>query len=162
MFWNDEAAKQRSSWTEKWNDECDVASRKFKKRLDVAQFQKSWMEQAGFVDVQEVIYKVCALSFGSEFCVVSSRSMLFSVEAKIQPRTLFCHSDRVSLLSVLTSLLDPNRTLGQITPSQRDRRLRSRHDARSRGTDHKLPVYLRFGEKCRGDEGVDGACQGGV
>ena len=63
VFWNDDAARERCPWIERWNDECDVASRRYKKRLDVAQYQKAWMEEAGFVDVREVVYKVCLSSF---------------------------------------------------------------------------------------------------
>jgi hypothetical protein len=46
------------SWVKEWCAKTDEASIKFGKRTRSAQLIKKWMEDAGFVDVHEKIYKV--------------------------------------------------------------------------------------------------------
>ena len=55
---DDDTMTQYAQATKQWLVLLDEASMKFGKRLNVAQRQKQWMIDAGFVDVQENIYKV--------------------------------------------------------------------------------------------------------
>lgn len=45
-------------WINQWVELIDVASTQFGKKMNVAHLHKKWMENAGFVDVREEIYKV--------------------------------------------------------------------------------------------------------
>jgi trans-aconitate methyltransferase len=56
---SDDDSVERATEVVKWFKTVDEASEKFGKKMDVADNQKQWMIDAGFVDVQEIIYKVC-------------------------------------------------------------------------------------------------------
>jgi SAM-dependent methyltransferase len=45
-------------WIKQWVDLIDAASTKFGKRMNVAHLHQKWIEDAGFVDVHEEMYKV--------------------------------------------------------------------------------------------------------
>ena len=49
-----------AKWIVEWQQLLNEASVKFGKKLIVAEMQKQYMIDAGFVDVHDDIYKVCA------------------------------------------------------------------------------------------------------
>lgn len=49
-----------AKWIVEWQQLLNEASVKFGKKLNVAEMQKQYMIDAGFVDVHDDIYKVCA------------------------------------------------------------------------------------------------------
>jgi cyclopropane fatty-acyl-phospholipid synthase-like methyltransferase len=55
---SDDDTIQRAPWTTEWCERQDVASTRFGKRLDVAHMHKQWLEEAGFEDVREQVFKV--------------------------------------------------------------------------------------------------------
>jgi len=55
---SDDDSVERATEVVQWFKTVDEASEKFGKKMDVADNQKQWMIDAGFVDVQDVIYKV--------------------------------------------------------------------------------------------------------
>ena len=55
---SDDDTIQRAPWTTEWCEQQDVASTRFGKRLDVAHMHKQWLEEAGFEDVREQVFKV--------------------------------------------------------------------------------------------------------
>jgi dGTP triphosphohydrolase len=57
---SDDDTINEAKWILEWQKLLDEASIKFGKRLNVAEMQKQYMIDAGFVDVQDDIYKVCA------------------------------------------------------------------------------------------------------
>jgi trans-aconitate methyltransferase len=59
---DDDTINQGGKWVSEWQRLVDEASIKFGKRFNVAEMQKQYLIDAGFVDVQEDIYKVCASS----------------------------------------------------------------------------------------------------
>lgn len=63
---DDDTINTGGTATKQWLDLLDEATVKFGKQLNVASRQKQWMIDAGFVDVQEEIYKV---SHGTHFPV---------------------------------------------------------------------------------------------
>jgi trans-aconitate methyltransferase len=56
---DDDTIYQTGKWVSEWQQRMDEASIKFGKRLNVAEMQKQYLIDAGFVDVQDDIYKVC-------------------------------------------------------------------------------------------------------
>ena len=63
IFSDDDTIDRGGKATKQWLDLLDEATTKFGKQLNVAARHKQWMIDAGFVDVQDDIYKV---SFGSK------------------------------------------------------------------------------------------------
>jgi cyclopropane fatty-acyl-phospholipid synthase-like methyltransferase len=63
-FRSDDDTIQRAPWTRRLCDELYEAGRKFGKRLDVAHMHKKWLEDAGFLDVREEVYKVLEWFYG--------------------------------------------------------------------------------------------------
>jgi hypothetical protein len=60
---SDEDSVDRAKDVVNWFSTVDLASEKFAKKMDVADRQKQWTIDAGFVDVRDDIYKVCILMF---------------------------------------------------------------------------------------------------
>jgi trans-aconitate methyltransferase len=54
----DDDTMERAPWTAEWNRVLNDASARFGKKLNVAENHKLWMEQAGFIDVQDEVFKV--------------------------------------------------------------------------------------------------------
>jgi SAM-dependent methyltransferase len=54
----DDATMERATWTAEWNRVLNDASAIFGKKLNVAENHKMWMEEAGFIDVQDDVFKV--------------------------------------------------------------------------------------------------------
>ncbi|TVY35145.1 Secondary metabolism regulator [Lachnellula subtilissima] len=48
---------EKAPWTRSWCDTLDVSSTAFGKTLNVGRFHKQWMEEAGFVDIEEKVVK---------------------------------------------------------------------------------------------------------
>ena len=46
------------TWLKDWVNQMDEVSEKFGKRMRTAQLHKQWIQEAGFIDVHEEIYKV--------------------------------------------------------------------------------------------------------
>lgn len=63
-FKSEDDTVQRALWTKELCDELDRASIKFGKRLNVAHMHKKWVEDAGFLDVREEVYKVPKWLYG--------------------------------------------------------------------------------------------------
>ena len=61
VYYNDEETAKKAVWCIAWIKDLDEASLKFGKRLDVADYQRGWVEEAGFVDVTDYIVKVLLL-----------------------------------------------------------------------------------------------------
>src|SRR2546421_8099061 len=57
---SDDDTINQAKWIVEWQEQLDKASIQFGKRLNVAELQKQHMIDAGFVDVRDDIYKVCA------------------------------------------------------------------------------------------------------
>jgi trans-aconitate methyltransferase len=57
-LFSDDNTMEDAVWIKEWSEGTDEASTRFGKRLRTAQDIKKWMEQAGFLDVHEEIYKV--------------------------------------------------------------------------------------------------------
>ncbi len=55
----DDSTYDSVTWLRDWVKQMDEVSETFGKRLRTAQFHKKWIEEAGFIDVREEIYKVC-------------------------------------------------------------------------------------------------------
>lgn len=60
MSSDDDTIDQAIELVKFWKN-VDEASEKFGKKMDVADSQKKWMIDAGFIDVEEVIHKVPSL-----------------------------------------------------------------------------------------------------
>jgi len=58
VYSDDDEKMEKAPWTLEWCQTMEKTSTEFGKTINVAQFQKKWMEDAGFVDVQERIIKV--------------------------------------------------------------------------------------------------------
>ena len=57
---DDDTLNETGKWVSEWQELLIEASMKFGKRLKVAAMQKQYLVDAGFVDVHDDIYKVCA------------------------------------------------------------------------------------------------------
>jgi hypothetical protein len=57
---SDDNSINNAKWIVEWLQLLNEASVKFGKKLNVAEMQKQYMIDAGFVDVHDDIYKVCA------------------------------------------------------------------------------------------------------
>lgn len=68
---------ENAPWTRSWCDTLETASTGFGKTLNVGRFHKQWMEEAGFVDVEERVVKV-SVAHDSE-TVLSNILIYFSV-----------------------------------------------------------------------------------
>ncbi|KAK5010313.1 hypothetical protein LTR28_010644 [Elasticomyces elasticus] len=58
VYSNDDEEMTEAPWTKEWCDTMTDVSTRFQKPLNIARFHKRWMEEAGFVDVREEVYKV--------------------------------------------------------------------------------------------------------
>jgi SAM-dependent methyltransferase len=59
---SDDDTINNAPWINQWVDLIDVGSTKFGKRMNVAHQHAQWLEDAGFVDVHDEVYKVSAPS----------------------------------------------------------------------------------------------------
>lgn len=57
-FFADDDSCDRARWSVTWTTQLDEASKGFNKRINVAQFQKQWFIDAGFVDVKEEVHRI--------------------------------------------------------------------------------------------------------
>jgi trans-aconitate methyltransferase len=57
-IFSDDDSCDRAPWTMDWVQKLDDASKGFGKQINVAQYQKQWMIDAGFVDVKEEVHRV--------------------------------------------------------------------------------------------------------
>jgi len=57
-YYNDDETAKKAIWCQTWLKTLDDASIKFGKRLDVADHQKGWLEEAGFVNVTDMVVKI--------------------------------------------------------------------------------------------------------
>lgn len=68
-IFSDDDSCDRATNTMNWVEKLDEGCKMFGKQINVARFHKQWMQNAGFEDVQEVVYRVnaplCLLSFYS-------------------------------------------------------------------------------------------------
>lgn len=55
---SDDDTINNAPWINQWTELIDVASTRFGKKMNVAHLHKEWIENAGFIDVREEIYKV--------------------------------------------------------------------------------------------------------
>jgi trans-aconitate methyltransferase len=58
VYSSDDPEMKEAPATLDWVEKLSLVSKVVGKPLNVAQFQKKWMEDAGFVDVQERVFKV--------------------------------------------------------------------------------------------------------
>jgi SAM-dependent methyltransferase len=58
IFSDDDPKLEKAPCTRDWIETLQTASATFGKQLNVGRFHKSWMEEAGFVDVEEKLIKV--------------------------------------------------------------------------------------------------------
>lgn len=77
---SDDDSVEKAKDVVNWFSTIDAASETFGKKMDVADKQKQWMIDAGFVDVHEDIYKVCNCAIGGVLgtdilCVDSSGTL---------------------------------------------------------------------------------------
>jgi SAM-dependent methyltransferase len=56
--YGDDETYERAPWTQQWLKLMNDASVEFGKKYDVADMHRGWMEEAGFLDVREEVYKV--------------------------------------------------------------------------------------------------------
>ncbi|KAF5230777.1 hypothetical protein FAUST_9634 [Fusarium austroamericanum] len=57
-IFSDDDSCDRAPWTMEWVTKLDEASKMFGKQINVARYQKQWMIDAGFEDVQERVYRI--------------------------------------------------------------------------------------------------------
>jgi trans-aconitate methyltransferase len=74
IFSDDDTMDRGGKETKRWLHLLDEATVKFGKQLNVAARQKQWMIDAGFVDVQDDIYKVSSGSKSSNEIVVLTQA----------------------------------------------------------------------------------------
>ena len=58
---SDDGTIENATYVKQWQERCDEASLIFGKKLNVAERQKEWLIDAGFVDVRDDVYKVYSL-----------------------------------------------------------------------------------------------------
>ena len=57
-MYSDDGSVEKAPWIRTWISQMDEMTIKYGRRLDVAKYQKKLLEEAGFVDVKEEVYKV--------------------------------------------------------------------------------------------------------
>ncbi|KAI8209730.1 Secondary metabolism regulator LAE1 [Colletotrichum sp. SAR 10_76] len=57
-IFSDDDSFDRAIWTKEWVTKLDDASKTYGKQINVARFHKQWMIDAGFEDVQELVYRI--------------------------------------------------------------------------------------------------------
>ncbi|KAK2738966.1 methyltransferase domain-containing protein [Colletotrichum kahawae] len=57
-IFSDDDSFDRAIWTKEWVTKLDDASKTYGKQINVARFHKQWMIEAGFEDVQELVYRI--------------------------------------------------------------------------------------------------------
>ncbi|RBQ85158.1 hypothetical protein VDGD_00715 [Verticillium dahliae] len=57
-IFSDDDSMARAPWTTEWVEKLDKASHMFGKPINIARFHKQWMQDAGFEDVKEVVYRI--------------------------------------------------------------------------------------------------------
>lgn len=57
-IFSDDDSCDRAPWTMEWVDKLEAASNLYGKPINVARYQKQWMIDAGFEDVEERVYRV--------------------------------------------------------------------------------------------------------
>ncbi|TDZ35511.1 Secondary metabolism regulator LAE1 [Colletotrichum spinosum] len=57
-IFSDDDSFERAEWTREWVTKLDEASKMYGKQINVARFHKQWMIDAGFEDVQELVYRI--------------------------------------------------------------------------------------------------------
>lgn len=68
-IFSDDDSCERAPWTMEWVDKLDAASKMYGKQINVARFQKQWIIDAGFEDVEERIYRVRKKRSNSAHCM---------------------------------------------------------------------------------------------
>jgi len=71
---DDDPLLAKCPYVAQWQQLCDEASMKFGRRLNVATEQKQNLIKAGFVDVQDDVYKVCFVATGGRNAAVHNDS----------------------------------------------------------------------------------------
>ncbi|KAK1988427.1 methyltransferase domain-containing protein [Colletotrichum cereale] len=57
-IFSDDDSFDRAVWTKEWVTKLDEASKLYGKQINVAKHHKQWMIEAGFEDVQELVYRI--------------------------------------------------------------------------------------------------------
>ncbi|KAJ0299082.1 uncharacterized protein N0V96_007059 [Colletotrichum fioriniae] len=57
-IFSDDDSYERALWTKEWVTKLDEASKMYGKQINVARHHKQWMIDAGFEDVQELVYRI--------------------------------------------------------------------------------------------------------
>ncbi|KAK1993100.1 S-adenosyl-L-methionine-dependent methyltransferase [Colletotrichum falcatum] len=57
-IFSDDDSFDRAVWTKEWVNKLDEASKLYGKQINVAKHHKQWMIEAGFEDVQELVYRI--------------------------------------------------------------------------------------------------------
>ncbi|KAF6835122.1 methyltransferase [Colletotrichum musicola] len=57
-IFSDDDSFDRAPWTREWVTKLDDASKAYGKQINVARFHKQWMIDAGFADVQELVFRI--------------------------------------------------------------------------------------------------------
>ncbi|KAK0387226.1 hypothetical protein NLU13_5539 [Sarocladium strictum] len=57
-IFSDDDSFDRAPWTKEWCEKLDGASKLFGKPFNVAKYHRQWMIDAGFQDVQELVYRI--------------------------------------------------------------------------------------------------------
>ena len=60
IYADDDLNLDKAPWTLSWVTQLSKSSVDIGKPLNVGRFHKGWMEEAGFVDVEEKVVKVCS------------------------------------------------------------------------------------------------------
>ncbi|KEY75160.1 hypothetical protein S7711_01608 [Stachybotrys chartarum IBT 7711] len=57
-IFSDDDSCDRAPWTMEWVQKLDAASKMYGKQINVARHHKQWMQEAGFEDVTELVYRI--------------------------------------------------------------------------------------------------------
>ncbi len=101
IFSDDDTLNETGKATKQWVELLDEASIKFGKRLNVASQHKQRMIDAGFVDVQDDIYKVCVpLDENNQFLKQSWKCLFINCRFLLVPGPKIGSSKRSECTSV--------------------------------------------------------------
>lgn len=73
---SDDDSMNCATWTTEWVQQLETASRKFGKRMNVAHLQRKWIEDAGFVNVHDDIFKVTRRPKNPQNCHTNRASQI--------------------------------------------------------------------------------------
>lgn len=91
VYSDDDLEMKKAPWTLEWCETLNRVSTQFGKMLNVGRHHKRWMQEAGFVDVQEKVVKVC---FSSSLCFLNCCHVS-------------CSTTELTILAVPDRSLDP-------------------------------------------------------